>query len=58
MPKALYFLATLAYPTGFSAQVLKNNYPSKVVNIILDITNNAAFILSKSSVDWSDSKAT
>ena len=39
-------MVTVAYTTGFSALVLKNNHPSKIVNIILHVPKDAAFILS------------
>ena len=44
-------MATIAYTTGFSALVLKDNHPSKVVNIIWHVPEDAAFIMSKYSAD-------
>ena len=39
---ALQLMAIVAYTTGFSVLVLKNNHPSEVVNIILHVTKDAA----------------
>ena len=44
-------MAIVAYITVFSILVLKTNHPNKVVNIILLVPKDTAFILSKSRVD-------
>ena len=44
-------MVIVVHTTGFSTLVLKNSHPSKVVNIILHVPKEAAFILSKSNAD-------
>ena len=47
---ALQLMTTVTYTTAFSILVFKNSHPSEVVNIILHVPKDAAFILSNSIV--------
>ena len=56
--KDLHLMAIVAYTTGFSSVVLKNNHPSKVGNIRSHVcSKDTAFILSKLSPVLSDTDA-
>ena len=47
---ALQLMTIVTFTTAFSILVLKNSHPSEVVNIILHVLKDAAFILSNSIV--------